>query len=92
MKAMLWHFERVTSGAHNAQEQLWLPLNTAEGCQGAINYMCLQNMIQFPGVHPVPGRALRAALSGNPNGSCRFLPIHSASFVGSQGRTGWPVR
>jgi hypothetical protein len=22
MKAMLWHFERVTSGAHNAQEQL----------------------------------------------------------------------
>ncbi len=88
MKASLWHFEGVTSGAHNAPEQLRLPLNAAEGCHGAINYMCLQNMIQFV---QCPG-ALLSALSGNPNASCRFSPFHSASFLGSQRRTGWLVR
>ena len=47
MKAMLWQFEGVTSGAHNAPKQLCLPLNTAKCSQTAIHYMSLQNMIEF---------------------------------------------
>ena len=48
-------------------------------------------LLSSAGVHPVPGGALPSALSGNPKSSCRFSPIHSASFVGNHRRTGCAV-
>ncbi len=49
MKAPLWQLERLASGTHYApdSELLRLPLDIAKGCQGTINNMHLQNMIQL---------------------------------------------
>jgi hypothetical protein len=47
MKAPLRQLEQVASGTHYAPELLRLPLDTAKGCQGTINNMRLQNMIQL---------------------------------------------
>ena len=48
-------------------------------------------LLSSAAVQPVPGSARLSALSGKPNSSCRFSPIHSASFVGNQRRTGCAV-
>jgi hypothetical protein len=47
MEAPFWHFEGVASGKHHAPEHLRLPLNTAKCCQGTINDMLLQNMVEL---------------------------------------------
>ncbi len=86
MKAPLRHIKWITSGTHCTPEQLRLPFHTPQGCQGSVHYMCLQDMIEL--CWSPTGTDSLSALLGNPNSSCRFSPIHSASFqvVGSQHR------
>jgi hypothetical protein len=47
MELPFWHFEGVKSGMHHAPEQLRLSLKTAKCCQGTINNMLLQNMVEL---------------------------------------------
>ena len=77
MKAPLRHIKWITSGTHGAPEQFRLPFHTPKGCQGSVHYMCLKDMIELCW-SPEPGS----------DSSCRFSPIHSASFVCSQHRVG----
>ena len=93
VKAMFQHIKWITSGTHDAPAQLRLPFHTNKGSQGTINNMSQQDMIQLGWVQPVPASALRSALSGNHNSSCKFSPIHSqsANLIGIQRRTGCAV-
>ena len=93
MKSVFWHIKWITSGTHGAPAQIRLPFHTPKGSQGTINNMSQQDMIQLGWVQPVPASALRSALSGNHNSSCKFSPIHSqsANLIGIQRMTGCAV-
>ena len=47
MEAPFWHIKGIASGTHYASEQLRLPFHTSEGCQGTINNMGLQDMVEL---------------------------------------------
>ena len=57
----------------------------------SITWAC-RILFSSAGVQPEPAATRLSALSAKSNSSCRFSPIHSASFVGSQRRAGWAVR
>ena len=84
MKAPLRHLERVASRTHYAPELLWLPFDTlwqpkvvkvpSTTCACRIWF----NSAAVHRLHQEPGPALTLPLSGKPNASSRFSPIHSA--------------
>ena len=97
MEGVLCHFERIASCTHNSPEQVRLPFHTSKRCQGTLHDVGVQYIVELrwcPSSASLPGGALWStwALSGNPKSSCRFSPIHSASFVGNHRRTGCAVR
>ena len=81
-----YHLARITplnnSDSHSTQPDVVKAQSTT---------WALRIWLSSAGVQPVPGSALILALSGNPNLSCRFSPIHSANLVGDQRKAGCAV-
>ena len=49
MKVPLRHVKGIASGTHGASEKFRFPFHTSKCCQGTVDNMCLQDMVQLSG-------------------------------------------